>query len=95
MTTAAYLAKRMIAERGFRPGTVPEAEPLLAAADLVLTRANGMNLQILLLAGGSSCPAVADPRHGSELLVDPPAADPPRRDQLVVMAGSIMVLCGC
>lgn len=48
-TTAAYLAKRMIAQRGFRPGTVPEAEPLLAAADLVLTRADGMNLQILLI----------------------------------------------
>lgn len=48
-TTAAYLAKRMIAERGFRPGTVPEAEALLAAADIVLTRADGMNLQLLLI----------------------------------------------
>lgn len=48
-STAIYLARRMFAERGYRPGSVPEAQPLIDAADLVLTRADGMSLQILLI----------------------------------------------
>lgn len=48
-TTAIYLAKYMIGQRGFRPGTVLEAKPLADAADIVVTRADGMNLQILCI----------------------------------------------
>lgn len=38
-----------------------------------------------VLAGGWSCPAVADPRPGSELRMDPPAVDPPHRHQPVAV----------
>ncbi len=37
-----------------------------------------------VLAGCWSCPAVADPRPGSELPMDPPAADPPRHQPVAV-----------
>lgn len=48
-TFALYLAKQYIAKKGFNPGTVPEAEELTVASDIVLTRADGMNFHILCL----------------------------------------------
>lgn len=48
-TAAIYLAKRMIGERGYEPGVVAEAKPLADAADLALTRADGMSFVVVLI----------------------------------------------
>src|SRR5262249_574079 len=48
-TFASYLAKHYVGRKGFRPGTVPEAEPLAQACDIVLTQADGMNLQVVCI----------------------------------------------
>lgn len=56
-TTAVYLARVMIGQRGYRPGTVPEAAALADAADLVLTKADGMQLQILCIVDREQDPA--------------------------------------
>jgi rhomboid protease GluP len=48
-TFAAYLAKNYIAKKGFKNGTVPEAADLAAASDIVLTRADGLNFQIVCI----------------------------------------------
>jgi rhomboid protease GluP len=46
---AAYLARVLIAKKGFHPGTLPEARELLEHCDAVLTRANGINLDIVCI----------------------------------------------
>lgn len=46
---AVYLAKNYIAKKGFEAGTVPEAAELAAASDIVLTRADGVNFQIVCI----------------------------------------------
>lgn len=48
-TTALYLAKRMCAERGYSPGTVPEAAAFAEASDIVLTKADGMSFQVICI----------------------------------------------
>ncbi len=44
---AAYLAKALIAKKGYRPGTVPEAQELFAHCDAVLTRLDGLTVAII------------------------------------------------
>ncbi len=44
---ASYLAKALVAKKGYRPGTVPEARALFAHCDAVLTRADGLTLAIV------------------------------------------------
>lgn len=56
-TTAIYLAKYMVGRRGFEPGTVVEARPLAEACDIILTRADGMNLQIVCIIDRERDPA--------------------------------------
>ena len=46
---ATYLARSYIAKKGFQAATVPEAAGLTAASDIVLTRADGMNFQIICI----------------------------------------------
>ncbi|MGA7327150.1 MAG: rhomboid family intramembrane serine protease [Rhodomicrobium sp.] len=44
---AGYLAKTLIAKKGYHAGTVPEAYELRAGCDAVLTRANGLTVEII------------------------------------------------
>jgi rhomboid protease GluP len=44
---ATYLAKAYIAKKGFSSGTVPEARLLFEACDIVLTRLDGLSLEII------------------------------------------------
>jgi rhomboid protease GluP len=44
---AAYIAKALIAKKGYRPGTVAEARLLLEHCDAVLTRADGLTISII------------------------------------------------
>ena len=46
-TFATYLAKALMAKKGYRPGTVPEAQALRAHCDAVLTMADGVTLAIV------------------------------------------------
>ena len=46
---ASYLAKALIARKGYRPGTVPEAQELLAHCDAVLTLSYGLTLSIVAI----------------------------------------------
>ncbi len=46
-TFASYLAKALIAKKGYRPGTVPEARTLFAHCDAVLTLADGLTMAIV------------------------------------------------
>jgi rhomboid protease GluP len=48
-TFATYLAKQYIVKKGFRPGTVPEANALMSAADVVLTLSDGMRFEIVCI----------------------------------------------
>ena len=48
-TFASYLAKHYVGRKGFRPGTVPEAEALAQACDIVLTQTDGMTLQVVCI----------------------------------------------
>jgi rhomboid protease GluP len=54
---AVYLARALIAKKGYRPGTVPEAHELFAHCDAVLTRADGLTLSIVAIAGREREPA--------------------------------------
>ena len=54
-STAQYVAKLLVAA-GFREGTFPEAEPLLGAADQVLTLADGMTVCITCLVDAEANP---------------------------------------
>jgi len=46
---ATYLAKHYIGRKGFRPGTVPEAEALAQACDIVLTQTDGLSFQVMCI----------------------------------------------
>jgi rhomboid protease GluP len=46
-TSAAYLVKRVCAGQGYTLGAVPEADTLAAASDFILTKADGLSLQII------------------------------------------------
>src|SRR5829696_484102 len=58
-TAATYLARWLCAERGYRPGTAPEAADLAAASDLVLTKANGFNFQVVCILDRDRCGGAA------------------------------------
>ncbi|MGB8738018.1 MAG: rhomboid family intramembrane serine protease [Rhodomicrobium sp.] len=53
---AAYLAKALIAKKGYRPGTVPEAHELSAHCDAVLTRADGLTVSIVAIVDREADP---------------------------------------
>ncbi len=55
-TLAQKLAAWHVARKGYRPGTVPEAEPLLAAADQILTYSDGLAFSILCLVDREANP---------------------------------------
>ncbi|MBI5532029.1 MAG: rhomboid family intramembrane serine protease [Deltaproteobacteria bacterium] len=46
---AAYLARSLVADQGFKPGVVDEAVALLDACDAVLTRVDGMSVRIVCI----------------------------------------------
>jgi rhomboid protease GluP len=46
-TSAAYLVKRVCAGQGYTLGAVPEADKLALASDFILTKADGLSLQIV------------------------------------------------
>ncbi len=54
---AAYLAKALIAMKGYRRGTVPEAKELFAHCDAVLTRADGLTLAIVAIVDRGADPS--------------------------------------
>lgn len=54
---AAYLTRLYIADKGYRPGTTPEAAPLVEASDVVLTYADGMSFSILCILDAEEDPA--------------------------------------
>jgi rhomboid protease GluP len=56
LSFAAYLAKYYVGRKGFSPGTVPEAAPLVGACDIVLTRSDGMSLQIVCIVDRETNP---------------------------------------
>jgi rhomboid protease GluP len=54
-----YLARQFISKKGFVAGTVPEAEQLVAASDIVLTLYSGVPFTILCLIDREAHPAKA------------------------------------
>ena len=56
MTFAEYLAKYYTGRRGFEPGTVPEAAALAQACDIVLTRHDGVSIQIVCIVDREANP---------------------------------------
>ncbi len=54
---AAYLAKALIAKKGYRPGTVPEAQELFAHCDAVLTRLDGLTVAIVAIVDREADPS--------------------------------------
>src|SRR5262249_1389580 len=55
-TFASYLAKHYVGRKGFRPGTVPEAEALAQACDIVLTQSDGMTMQVVCIVDRENNP---------------------------------------
>jgi rhomboid protease GluP len=55
-TFSHYLARQFISKKGFTPGTVPEAEELTAASDVVLTLHGGAPFTILCLVDRDAHP---------------------------------------
>ncbi len=55
-TFAAYLAKALVAKKGYRPGTVPEAHELFAHCDAVLTRLDGLTVAIVAIVDREADP---------------------------------------
>jgi hypothetical protein len=53
---ASYLAKNYVAKKGFRTGTVPEAQRLISSCDIVLTRGDGFVLEIICIVDAESDP---------------------------------------
>src|SRR5258706_5064313 len=53
---AEYLAKVYVAQKGYRPGTLPEAAELARACDAVLTYSDGVTFAILCLIDGQRHP---------------------------------------
>src|SRR5438105_4241159 len=54
---ARYLAQVLVAQRGFAEGTVPEAQKLAAAADIVLTKSDGMSISIFCIVDAERDPS--------------------------------------
>lgn len=54
---ASYLAKALIAKKGYHAGTVPEAHELSARADAVLTLADGLTLSIVAIVDRQADPS--------------------------------------
>lgn len=55
-TFAEYLARYYIHKRGFKPGTVPEAQALAASGGVVLTKADGLSFSIVALVDAEKHP---------------------------------------
>ncbi len=55
-TFATYLAKYYVGRKGFSPGTVPEAEALTDACDIILTLADGMTLKVICIVDRETHP---------------------------------------
>jgi rhomboid protease GluP len=55
-TFATYLAKYYVGRKGFNLGTVPEAQALCEACDIVLTLADGMTLQVVCIVDREAHP---------------------------------------
>ena len=53
---ASYLAKALIARKGYRLGTVPEAQELLAHCDAVLTLSYGLTMSIVAIVDREAKP---------------------------------------
>src|SRR4051794_33377112 len=56
-TFCRYLARQFVAMKGFAVGTVPEAERLIAASDIVLTQNHDSPFTILCLIDREANPA--------------------------------------
>lgn len=54
---AVYLAKQLVARKGYGWGTVPEAEELLSACDIVLTRSDGISFHIVCIVDCEANPS--------------------------------------
>jgi rhomboid protease GluP len=54
---AAYLAKALIARKGYHRGAVPEAQELFAHCDTVLTRGDGLTLSIVAILDREANPS--------------------------------------
>ena len=54
---ASYLAKNYVATKGFKPGTVPEAQKLKSASDIILTRADGLAFSIICIVDAEADPS--------------------------------------
>jgi rhomboid protease GluP len=54
---AAYLARLHVVEKGFRPGTVPDARALAEASSIILTYSDGMSFVIVAILDAEDDPA--------------------------------------
>jgi rhomboid protease GluP len=64
---ALYLAKQFVASAGFEPGTVPEAEALVAASDIVLSGMDGLTFTTICIVDRERDPARAFPLSRAEV----------------------------
>jgi rhomboid protease GluP len=64
---AAYLARRQAADKGFALGTVPEARELVHACDIVMTKSDGLNFEILCILDRESRPSRSFGLSGGDL----------------------------
>lgn len=55
-TFASYLAKAFVAKQGYHPGTVPEAQALLAHCDTLLTLSFGLTLSVVAIVDREAKP---------------------------------------
>ena len=53
LSFAAYLAQFFVAKKGYRPGTVPEAQPLADACDYTVTKSDGLTFSIICIVDAS------------------------------------------
>jgi rhomboid protease GluP len=67
-TTARYLARRLIEDRGYTLGTVPEARALADASDLVLTCSDGVTFQVICLVDREREPSRRFPLSAEEVI---------------------------
>lgn len=66
-TFCVYLAKQLVVNRGFRPGTVSEAAPLTAQSDIVLSFSDGYSFSIVGLIDRETHPHKAFTLTSDEL----------------------------
>ncbi|HEY6925293.1 MAG TPA: rhomboid family intramembrane serine protease [Steroidobacteraceae bacterium] len=66
-TFARYLARQLIANKEYSPKVVPEAAPLVAAADIVLMRSDGMTVTLMCLIDREANPSKQFPLSRDEL----------------------------